>query len=221
MTLSAEHRTGWHADYLHMERNDMNNHSTEIASWLRAGIVGIAFSLATVQAAGADALRPTVDAGGSGSAASQPSAAYAPMPEQPESVVASASEVAQEDPYYAIAHEHGNGTFTEHATGEIDPAAEARRAIAANENLRSILMIEGKEVANDVAAPAFAVHPNLRSIQIIEGKEVANSEAVPAFAVHPNLRSILIVEGNQAVAEVARPASLSAYAICLACSTLG
>ncbi len=194
-------RTGRHIEYRNKKCHDMNTQSIEISRWLRAGIVGIALSVATVQAVGADALRPTVDTGGSGgglavgtldetvratnliatgqSASSQPSdmpsAAYAPMPNFPESV------------YVPEA--------AEQATSETDPTAEERKAIAAN--------------------------PNLRSIQMIEGKEVANDSTAPAFVVHPNLRSILIVEGNQAVAEVARTASLSAYAICLACSTLG
>jgi hypothetical protein len=69
--------------------------------------------------------------------------------------------------------------------------------------------------------PAFVVHPNLRSIQLIEGKEVANDTPAPSFAMHPNLWSILMIEGKQAVAKVAQPASLSAYAVCLACSSLG
>jgi hypothetical protein len=96
---------------------------------------------------------------------------------------------------YAIVDNQGNQSVPEQVTSQTDPSAAARRAMAANENLRSILMIEGKEVANDSTAPTFVVHPNLRSIQLIEGKE--------------------------AVAEVAQPASLSAYAVCLACSTLG
>lgn len=201
MACSRGIRTGRHIEYRNKECHDMNTHSIEISRWLRAGIVGIALSVATVQAVGADALRPTVDVGGSGgglavgaldetvratnliatgmSASSHPSdmpsAAYAPMPNFPESV------------YVPEA--------AEQATSETDPTAEERRTIAANPNLRSIQMIEGKEVANDSTAPAFVVHPNLRSIQAIEGKE--------------------------AVAEVAQPASLSAYAICLACSSLG
>lgn len=205
----------------------MNTQSIEISRWLCAGIVGIALSLATVQAVGADALRPTVDTGGSGgglavgtldetvratnliatgqSASSQPSdmpsAAYAPMPNFPESV------------YVPEA--------AEQATSETDPTAEERRVIAANSNLRSILMIEGNQVANDTAAPSFAMHPNMRSILMIEGKEIANSEEVPLFAMHPNLWSIHLIEGKEATVEVARPPSVGAYAICLACSSLG
>jgi hypothetical protein len=49
----------------------------------------------------------------------------------------------------------------------------------------------------------------------------ADETVAPDFAVHPNLRSIQLIEGKQAVAEVARPASASAYSVCLACSTLG
>ncbi len=193
--------------------------------WLRAVTVGVSLSLLASQVATADSLRPTVDSGGPGGETSSTEVYYELLHEQGRPVVIEQadSESAELADYqrsqvwpnfeladsvapglntsmleggpYAIVDNQGNESVPEQATSQTDPSAAARRAMAANENLRSILMIEGKEVAN--------------------------SDAVPAFAIHPNLRSIQIIEGNQAVAELAQPASLSAYAICLACSSLG
>jgi hypothetical protein len=144
-----------------MERNDMNNHSTEIASWLRAGIVGIAFSVATVQAVGADSLRPTVDTGGSGGGL---------------------------------------------AVGTLDETVRATNLIATGQSASS--------QPSDMPSAAYAPMPNFP-------ESVFVPESHSAFVVHPNLRSIQLIEGKQAVAEVAQPASVSAYAICLACSSFG
>jgi len=161
MAPSADHRTDWHADYPHMERKDMNTYSTEIASWLRAGIVGIALSLATSQAVGADTLRPNVDTGGSGG---------------------------------------------ESAVGMLDETVRATNLIATGQS--------ASHQATDLPSAAYAPMPE-------RPESVFVPESHSAFAVHPNLRSIQLIEGKQAVAEVAQPASVSAYAICLACSSFG
>ncbi len=100
---------------------------------------------------------------------------------------------AQEDEFYAIAHEHGNGTFAE------QPNASASAG--------------GSYVIVDDLGNASAPEQ-------MTGQTASSAEA-PAFAAHPNLRSIQLIEGKVAVAEVARPASASAYSVCLACSTLG
>jgi hypothetical protein len=76
MACTSDIRTGKHVEYRNKECHDMNTESIEISRWLRAGIVGIALSLATVQTAGADTLRPTVDTGGPGGGTSSAEVYY-------------------------------------------------------------------------------------------------------------------------------------------------
>ncbi len=236
MASTSDIRTGKHVEYRNKECHDMNTESIEISRWLRAGIVGIALSLATVQTAGADTLRPTVDTGGPGGGTSSAEVYYELEYEQGRPVVIEQADSqsaelaayeraqqpntsAQEDEFYAIAHEHGNGTFAE----QPNASASAGGWYVIVDDLGNASAPEQMtgQTASSAEAPAFAAHPNLRSIQLIEGKAVANDSTAPAFAVHPNLRSIQLIEGKAAVAEVARPASASAYSVCLACSTLG
>ncbi len=227
MEQFSEHRIDRHVKYPHREQNDMNNQLGGIRDLTRVAVIGIALVLTSAQGVAADSLRPTIDTGGSGGGASSAEMYYELEYEQGRPVVVeqvdseSASQAAveaagreaqawpnydstrivvqqpntsaQEDEFYAIAHEHGNGTFAE------QPNASASAG--------------GSYVIVDDLGNASAPEQ-------MTGQTASSAEA-PAFAAHPNLRSIQLIEGKVAVAEVARPASASAYSVCLACSTLG
>ncbi len=185
-----------------------------IINWIRAGIFGVALAIVTTQTVSADSLRAKIDPrwsnvvseggtldetiratnlmqawmSGSSQPSNLPSAAYAPIPDYPESVFGSGPTQASGGSY-VVEDEHGN-----------------------------VFLVEGAASAEEVQA-ASGVNQELRSIQRLDDSDVAN-DAVPELAVHPNLRSIQMIEGKEAVAEAAQPASVNAYSVCLACSTM-
>lgn len=87
MASTSGIRTGRHVDNRQKEQSEMSNHASGIGNMARIALIGIALSLATSQAAGADSLRPTVDAGGPGGGTSSAEVYYELEREQGRPVV--------------------------------------------------------------------------------------------------------------------------------------
>lgn len=192
----------------------MCTQSSAINNWIRAGIFGVALAIVTTQMVSADSLRAKIDprwsnvvseggtldetdratnmiqAGMSGSS-------------QPSNLPSAA---------YAPIPAYPESVF---ASGPTQASGGTYVVVDEHGNT---FVVEGVATVGEVQA-ASGVNQELRSIQRIEDSDVAN-DAVPELAVHPNLRSIQMIEGEEAVAEAAQPASVNAYSVCLACSTM-
>ncbi|MDQ3524416.1 MAG: hypothetical protein M3451_05105 [Chloroflexota bacterium] len=206
----------------------MNTESIEISRWLRAGIVGIALSLATVQTAGADTLRPTVDTGGPGGGTSSAEVYYELEYEQGRPIVIeqvdsqSASQAAVEaagreartwpnDDSTSIVVQQPNTSMLEggyYVVVDEQGIAYSPEKKPVDVGLAVSPVQEHRAVFHAPEGASYAVVDEHGNAFIAEGASSVD-EVQAASGVNQELRSIQRIEGN----DVANDSTAPAFAV--------